>query len=215
MSKRKLTVDDLRLLGRFYQNDLQFEIEIAGQTVRLVPPRSTWLSLSISISINSAAFFGLLYIAYTFKVADFGPLIWLVLIIAGILAIGGPLLAQILRLKYLERNSPLIEGNQHTKTVSILCGAHTFVIDDIHCLLGLCLRDSHGVSKSELQLIVKTANGFEPHLIATTLSGNVRKSYAVVMSEFGNLMNIRTMIAEPTGVLGGGDVAIASLTNDQ
>lgn len=85
-------------------------------------------------------------------------------------------------------------------------------MDGVSCLLGLCQLDWHGEAKSELQLIVETSDGLEPHLICATLWSNVLKSYGCVLSNFARLTGLRAVIAEPAGRLPRGEVSLAGLS---
>ena len=109
----------------------------------------------------------------------------------------------------MRERSPLVAYSSDCFTVSILGGQQTFVRDNVYALVGVTLRDSHGESKSELQLITRDGDSFIPHLVKTDLSGSASQSYGKILRSFRDATGIRTMIAEPEGLLNRGPVRLS------
>lgn len=192
--------DDLRLLGHFYQNDFRLEVTHDSRVVTIDPPKSTWKTMAVMTTVIGLVFAGFVAVAIIADAgAKFGPLIWVLLAMIGILAIAGPLVGHHFRLAYLRARSPLVAYYPAELSISILGGQKTFKRDVVYALIGVTLRDSGGESKSELQLIIRDGDSFVPHLITTDLSGSASQSYVKILRAFRELTDIRTMIAEPEG----------------
>ncbi len=215
MDAPRLSTDDLRLLGNFYSNGFALVIYDDGDNVRLAPPESTWLPLMVMAGIISAFFAAFLYFAVTLNMgAELGPARWLLFVGIGMIAIVGPVIAHRLRLQFLQRHSPQLDFDRQRKTLSVLANQETFDFGSVHCLLGLCMRDSHGDANSELQVVIHDENGFRPILITTDLSSFVRRSFGETLTRFQALTGLQAVIAEPEGVMKGGPMRIEYLDAD-
>ncbi|WP_286763820.1 MULTISPECIES: hypothetical protein [Rhodopirellula] len=204
--------DELRLLGHFYQNDFPLDLTIGPDAVCIDPPKSTWKSMVAMTTVIGLLFTGFVWVAIaTDAGAKFGPLIWVLLLMIGLLAIAGPVVGHQLRLRYLRERSPLVAYSSGDFTVSILGGQKTFGRDEVYALMGVTLRDSQGESKSELQLITRDGDSFVPHLITTDLSGSASQSYGKILRSFRETTQIRTMVVEPEGLLNRGPMRLAEL----
>ncbi|ELP32390.1 hypothetical protein [Rhodopirellula baltica] len=212
MEEPRLSTDDLRLLGNFYSNGFSLVIVDNGNNVRLVPPESKWFPLLTMTGIISAFYAVFLYFAVTLDIAaQLGPAIWIVYAAIGLIAIAGPVVGHLLRLRSLQRNSPQLDFDRRNGTLSVLANRETFESKSVHCLLGLSMRDSHGDANSELQIIVRDANGFRPILITTDLSSFARRSFGDTLARFQSLTGLQAVIAEPKGLLKGGPIRIEYL----
>lgn len=210
-----LNPEELRLLGNFYQNDDGLELNRGLNSIDIAPPDSTCRSMAIMTTVIGLIFAGFVWIAIANDVgAEFGPLIWVLLLMIGVLAIAGPVVGHQLRLHYLRSRSPLVSYSPADSTVSILGGQQVFPLDAVYALIGVTLRDSHGESKSELQLIIRRDDSFVPHLITTDLSGSASISYGRILREFRNATPVRAMIAEPDGLLNRGPMQLTELAVD-
>lgn len=215
MNDPRLSTDDLRLLGNFYSNGFALVIDDDGDNVRLAPPESTWLPLMVMAGIISAFYATFLYFAVTLNMgAELGPARWLLFVGIGLIAIVGPVVAHRLRLQFLLRHSPQLEFDRRRRTLSVLANQETFDFGSVHCLLGLCMRDSHGDANSELQVVIHDANGFRPILITTDLSSFVRRSFGETLARFQALTGLQAVIAEPEGLTKGGAMRIEYLDAD-
>lgn len=204
--------DDLRLLGRFYQNDFRLELAHDARSVTIDPPMSTWKSMIIMTTVIVLVFAGFIAIAIVADAGEkFGPFIWALLAMIGILAIAGPLVGHHLRLAYLRARSPLIAYYPAELSISILGGQKTFKRDVVYALIGVTLRDTEGEAKSELQLIIRDGDSFVPHLITTDLSGSASQSYGKILRAFRESTDIRTMVAEPEGLRHRGPVRFTEI----
>jgi len=211
----ELNPDELRLLGHFYQNDFRLDLTNGPGGVSIDPPASTWKSMAIMTTVIGLFFAGFVWIAIANDAgAKFGPLIWVLLLLIGILAIAGPVIGHQLRLNYLRARSPLVSYSAADSTVAILGGKKTFACDIVYALIGVTLRDSHGESKSELQLIVRDGDSLVPHLITTDLSGSASRSYGTILKMFRNETGVRAIIAEPDGLLNRGPVRLTEVGKD-
>ncbi|WP_372715535.1 hypothetical protein [Novipirellula sp.] len=209
----ELKATELRLLGHFYQNDFRLVLHKGPASVDIGPPLSTWRSMAIMMALIGLIYAGFIWIAIASDAGEkFGPMIWVLLLMIGILAIAGPVVGHQLRLRYLRSRCPLVSYCFANSTVSILGGQSVFDRDEIYALIGLTLRDSHGESKSELQLMVHRDHSFVPHLITTDLSGSAQASYGQILREFRIATGVRTMIAEPEGLLNRGPIQLTELT---
>ena len=212
----ELNPNDLRLLGHFYQNDFRLDLTHGPDCVSIDPPTSTWKSMAIMTTVMGLMFAGFVWIAIASDAGTkFGPLIWVLLLLIGVIAIAGPVIGHQLRLHYLRDRSPLVAYSADESTVSILGGKKTFARDIVYALIGVTLRDSHGESKSELQLIIRDGNSLVPHLITTDLSGSASRSYGTILKRFRNATGVRAMIAEPDGLLNRGSVRLTEVTQDR
>ncbi|WP_146531638.1 hypothetical protein [Novipirellula artificiosorum] len=211
----ELNPTDLRLLGHFYQNNFRLELTKGLNSVDIDPPMSTWVSMALMTTVIGLIYAGFIWIAIANDAgAKFGPMIWLLLLLIGILAIVGPVAGHQIRLCYLRSRSPLVSYSAANSTVSILGGQQVFELAEVHALIGVTLRDSHGESKSELQLMIRRDDSLMPYLITTDLSGSASNSYGRILREFRNATRVRTMIAEPDGLLNRGPVRLTELTAD-
>lgn len=211
----ELNPSELRLIGHFYQNDFRLELTEGFDSINIGPPSSTWRSMAIMTTVIGLIYAGFIWIAIANEVgAEFGCMIWVLLLMIGILAIAGPVAGHQLRVRYLRLRSPLVSYSAVNSTVSILGGQQTFAFNEVYALIGVTLRDSHGESKSELQLLVRRNGGLEPHLITTDLSGSASTSYGRILREFRNATRVRTIIAEPNGLLNRGALHLTELTAD-
>ena len=209
----ELNPTHLRLLGHFYQNDFRLQLTRCTNSIDIGPPLSTWKPMAIMTTVIGLIYAGFIWIAMANDVgAKFGSLIWVLLLLIGVLAIAGPLVGHQLRLRYLRSRSPLVSFSAANSTISILGGQQFFPLDKVYALIGLTLRDSHGESKSELQLIVRRDDSFVPHLITTDLSGSASISYGTILKEFRSATGVRTMIAEHDGLLNRGPVRLTEVT---
>ncbi len=211
----ELNPTDLRLLGHFYQNDLRLQLTEGTNSVDIAPPLSTWKSMAVMTIVIGLIYAGFIWIAIVNGVGEkFGPLIWVLLMMIGVLAIAGPLVGHQLRLRYLRSRSPLVSYSAANSTVSILGGQQVFAVDEVYALIGVTLQDSHGESKSELQLMVRRDDSLVPYLITTDLSGSASISYSRILREFRNATPVRTMIAKPDGLLNHGPMQLTELAVD-
>ena len=205
-----LSADHLRLLGRYYQNDLRLALARGSHTVDVGPPLSTWKPLAIMTTLLSL---GYSYFIWAAIVRNVSVESWVLLCLIGVLAIAGPVVAHLLRLRYLRQRSPLVSFSAEHSTISIRGGEQVFSLDEVYALLGLTLRDEYGEPKSELQLITRRDDSFFPHLITTTLSESASRSYGALLKEFSSVTGVRAIIAEPEGLLKGGPVRLTDATS--
>lgn len=211
----ELNPNDLRLLGHFYQNDFRLELTNGPDGASIDPPASTWKSMAIMTTVIGLVFAGFVWVAIANDAgAKFGPLIWVLLLLIGVIAIAGPVIGHQLRLRYLRDRSPLVSYSTAESTVSILGRQKTFARDIVYALIGVTLRDSHGESKSELQIIIRDGDSLVPHLITTDLSGSASRSYGAILKKFRNATGVRAMFAEPDGLLNRGTVRLTELAQD-
>lgn len=211
----ELNPADLRLLGRFYQNDLRLDLSVGPSSVDISPPMSTWKSMAIMTTVIGLVYAGFIWIAIANEFgAKFGPSIWVLLLMIGVLAVAGPVVGHQLRLRYLRSRSPLVSYSVSNSILSILGGQQNFASDEVYALLGVTLRDTHGESKSELQLMVRRNDSFVPYLITTDHSGSASTSYGRILREFRKATRVRTMIVEPCGLLNRGDLQLIELAED-
>ena len=208
---QNFSANHLRLLGRYYQNDLPLALTRGPHTVDVGPPLSTWKPFAIMTALLAL---GCSYFIWAALATNVSVESWVLLCLIGVLATAGPVAGHLLRLRYLRQRTPLVSFSAERSTISILGGEQVFTLDEVYALLGLTLCDEYGEPKSELQLITRRGDSFVPHLIKTDLSESASRSYGSLLKEFASLTGVRAIIAGHEGLLKSGPVRLAEATSN-
>lgn len=205
----ELSVDDLKLLGRFYMTDPGLLVEDSDGEICLVPRPVAWWSY-VAAMLFLAIPFGGFAVAFSYAATGIGH--WILIGLIGLLGILGPVVGQKLRLNYLQQNSPLLRYCEYDGLVTILADSRKFRTSDVYALIGLSLPHSSDGAASELQLIVRDQDKLVPQLIVTAQSNSATATFVKILRQFGGLTGVRTMVAEPSGFCKTGKVTLRILT---
>jgi hypothetical protein len=212
--------EDFSLLGRSYMNDFPLLFEETPEAFRIVPPRS----LKRQLAVMSAGIFAIwvALVAAIFLIPKVGHpgnnpagldgVLILGMVLAGIVAVGGPILAHLWRVRHLRATSPLVEFDRTTSRVSVLAGAHRFDAEQVHCLLMVVNKhDTMGDSYSELQLVVDLPTGRERRFIMGSICGYC-ESFRDASVAFANATGIKLLNARREWLNGGWEMTAEEIS---
>jgi hypothetical protein len=189
-----IKLEELTLLGNT-SHSFTLLIDKYEKGVRIIPPKSQRLSLTIMTLVIGLFCSGFLYFYFTgngIKLNSSG--ITFGVIAVCLLATFGPLFSFLNDLKCLQKTSPFLDCNFEQNTISICGGSFSTSINNIFCLLAFTESRSEDTI-SELQLIVDSNGERTRYLIDRTTRNTDRK----LLEKFGNLTGLQTIVVGKAG----------------
>jgi hypothetical protein len=200
--KHGLRDEDLTLIGGFYCSGWRpvFVGNDDGCEVTAGPiPYLAFVILEVVILSFFVAIGTLVYVKNPQAIT---PMAVAIYVVAGLLAIIGPIVAHGLQFRQMRTNSPLLRFDVRTQMVSILNGQKAFPKHQVYCLLFITMPVGHEANGAEVQLIVDTPEGRTRHFIDSALSSTTtifRKAYL----PFAKMTGLRLLNAkQKTKLLG-------------
>jgi hypothetical protein len=203
---KQLAAKDLRLLGSYYQSSTRLVTEVQDDHVCLVPRKLGPFRTAFTIGGPAIVCSVLFVLGWPGAWRQLGFITIPLFAFIGLLATCGPVASELLRYRYLQKHTPLLQYSRSTEVVSILAGASKFPLADVCCLLGVSIPGSSGKVMSELQLLTIKDGTFTPHLLCTAFHWSAKRCFGKVMSEIADQTPLRILYAEVTGITGKGPV---------
>jgi hypothetical protein len=171
--------EDLKLLGRFYQNDLFLEVVEERGCISLIPPKNATRSirnLTLGLALLAGGMCGMgAWLASIREDVSFltRVFMYLFLIFIWCCAVIGPYIAHTWRIRYLQSISPLLSFCHETGVVSIHAQSTQKKRDEVIAVIGLASCGDDTDKKTELQVLAKDGESIRQYLVATSIFGTV------------------------------------------
>ena len=212
---KQLAAKDLGLLVSYYQSSTRLAVEMQADLVYLVPQKVGPFRIAFTIGGPAVVCSVLFVLGWPGAWRQLGFIAIPLFAFIGILATCGPVASEVLRYRYLQKYSPLLQYSQSMEIVSILGGASKFPLADVCCLLGVSIPNSSGKVMSELQLLTMKEGTIVPHLLCTAYHSSAKRCFGNVMSEIADQTPLRILYAEVTGITGKGPVKFVTQNGGQ
>lgn len=210
-----LKQEELKQLGKFYENNFRLIVTQDEHYVKIEPPPTPWFQLIFMTTSIGSFFIGIITFVYLKSDGYFqthiGTSVFVFLL--AVVTTFGTLALCLRRIYELKRISPLLEYDKILKTISIHNRKFTASEENVFCVLAYSPFDKYEFY-AELQVILEINGVKTYHLIDTNLS-SAKKTYKNIITEFGNLTGIQTIIAEPSNFFKNSKIEISIITPDK
>jgi len=171
--------EELKLLGRFYQNDLFLDVVEENGCTSLIPPKnaaSSIRNLTILLAVLAGGMCG--GAAWLFSTRGNESLAsqiftYSLLVLVWCCAVLGPFFGHTLRIRYLQSISPLLSFCQETCLLSIHANSIQKKRDEVVAVIGLASCGDDTDKKTELQILARDGESIKQYLVATSIFGMV------------------------------------------
>lgn len=196
--------EDLKLLGRFYQNDLFLEVVDEGGCVSLIPPRNATSSirnLTIVLAILAGGMCGTgAWLVSTRESDSLASRVLMYVLLAFIwcCAVLGPYIGHTWRIRYLQSILPLLSFCRETRTLSIHAQSIQKTKEEVIAIIGLASNGDDTDKKTELQVLAKEGGSVRQYLVATSIFGTVDGVFRDQIKRFCAVSDIPGFVIDQT-----------------
>jgi hypothetical protein len=196
--------ENLKLLGRFYQNDLCLDVVEDDNCISIVPPKNASnaiRNLTIVLAMLASVLCGTAGWLFSLKTDESllsRVFTYSLFVLVWLCAVIGPYIGNTHRIRYLLSISPLLSFCRESGIVSVHGQNTRKLKDDVIAIIGLASCGDDSEKKTELQIIARDGEAIRQYLVATSIFGTIDGVFKNQIKRFSEFSGIPGFVVDQT-----------------
>ncbi len=207
----QIELPPLKRLGTHYSSMTNVQARLEPGVVQLVSAPVSLAALLLWIICTASLLFLFVYATWPQASIQLGPLAAPVYAAIIALALLGPVVMSCFHNSKCARENPYLVLDMNKNIVTVRNGQDSFPLSNVHALVAAAIPDSEGGTVAELQLFIRRDDELIAELVCTRFSSSSRRAFGKALAAIATHCPFPVIIAEPTGFLRRGPMAITQL----